>query len=435
MGPTTQSQETNRKISACSSLIPKVSDEARILIVCDDDSITERLSIAFREAGFTSECARSMTEGCTSARSGRFQVVFTTPVLADGSWRRLVEIAGHYDLGFEVVLAASTFDPNHWAGALEDGAFDVLDALHELPRAAEVAKCALWAAYLKGAGPTPEVASPSTDMVRTAADAADGHGSRGNAACPAASALGKASWCRATGAAARKSNLSTVTGGLMFVMLAALLFQFPVFAHPITASVNGSAENSSAAAEAVIAPSESPKGQEIMVAGAESEAAAPEALANEAEMATALVPGRLVPEPVAPAVGAVTSAIALASSAPIVPVYPSPARIHLDQHMRRIWLGLCIAQHSGAAFDAWTTRRVLSQGNAQELNPMLRPFAGNASLYAAVQVGPTIFDYLSRRMMTSRRGWIRHGWWIPQTVSAALSVTSGMHNLGVYNAR
>jgi hypothetical protein len=34
---------------------------------------------------------------------------------------------------------------NHWAGALEDGAFDVLDALHELPRAADVAKCALWA--------------------------------------------------------------------------------------------------------------------------------------------------------------------------------------------------------------------------------------------------------------------------------------------------
>jgi DNA-binding NtrC family response regulator len=163
MGPIVQITQspTNSKISVCSGLTPKPSEEARILIVCDDDSVTERLSIAFREAGFTWECARSMTAGCASARSGRFPVVFTTPVLRDGSWRRLVEIASQYDLGFEVVLAASTFDPNHWAGAREDGAFDVLDALHELPRAAEVAKCALWAAYLKGAGPSPQVARPS----------------------------------------------------------------------------------------------------------------------------------------------------------------------------------------------------------------------------------------------------------------------------------
>ena len=91
-----------------------------------------------------------MTAGCACARSGRFQVVFTTPVLGDGSWRRLVEIAGHYDLGFEVVLVASTFDANDWAGALEEGRLTSWMPLHELPRAAQVAKCALWAVYLKG---------------------------------------------------------------------------------------------------------------------------------------------------------------------------------------------------------------------------------------------------------------------------------------------
>jgi hypothetical protein len=47
-------------------------------------------------------------------------------------------------------------------------------------------------------------------------------------------------------------------------------------------------------------------------------------------------------------------------------------------------------------------------------------------------VGP-IFDYLSRRMMTSRRGWVRRTWWIPQAMSAAVSVASGVHNLGVYS--
>jgi DNA-binding NtrC family response regulator len=133
-------------------LVPPPDDEAQILILGADDWITEQLRTIFRQAGFISLTAKTITAGCALAKSGRFPVVVTTPVLADGSWRRLVDIARHYDLGFVVVLVASTFDFNQWAEALEDGAFDVLDALHELPRAAEVAKRALWAAYLKGAG-------------------------------------------------------------------------------------------------------------------------------------------------------------------------------------------------------------------------------------------------------------------------------------------
>jgi len=152
MDASTQSQQT----TTCVNL--RVPDEARILVVCDDDSISERLKNVLWEAGFVSQSAKSMTAGCELARSGRYQVVITSPILADGSWRRLVEIASQYDLGFEVVLAATTFDHNHWGETLEEGAFNVLDALHELPRAADVAKCALWAVYLKGAGPSPEVA-------------------------------------------------------------------------------------------------------------------------------------------------------------------------------------------------------------------------------------------------------------------------------------
>ena len=225
----------------------------------------------------------------------------------------------------------------------------------------------------------------------------------------------------------------------MFLILAALLFQLPIFAHPAIASASGAVENPSTAAEAVAGHPESPKGPQIVDAGVESQAAEPKVLADgaEAEVAIAFLPGRVVPEPVTPAM---TSPMALAASpapatpTPIVYVYSSPGKIHPDRRTRRIWLGLSIAQHSGAAFDAWSTRRVLSERNAQELNPTLRPFAGNASLYAAVQVGPTIFDYLSRRMMTSTHGWVRHTWWIPQTMSAAVSIASGVHNLGVYNA-
>jgi DNA-binding NtrC family response regulator len=160
MGPNPQSREANSKINPNFSLKVRVPDEIRILIVSDDDSITEQLKIALREAGFISECAKGITAGCEAARSGRFQVVISTPELGDGSWRRLVDIARHYDLGFVVVLVASTFDLNQWTEALEDGAFDVLDALHELSKAAEVTESALWAAYLKGAGPAPKVANP-----------------------------------------------------------------------------------------------------------------------------------------------------------------------------------------------------------------------------------------------------------------------------------
>jgi DNA-binding NtrC family response regulator len=154
-----QCQEANSKVNACSGLLPRASGKARILIVCDDDSITRRLKIAFREAGLSSEIARSMTAGCAFARSGRFQVVFTTPVLRDGSWRRLADIASQYDVGFVVVLVTSNYDFNQCAEAVKGGAFDVLDPMHELPKTAEAARCALWAAYLKGAGPSPEVVS------------------------------------------------------------------------------------------------------------------------------------------------------------------------------------------------------------------------------------------------------------------------------------
>jgi DNA-binding NtrC family response regulator len=131
------------------------------LIVSDDDAITQQLKKAFQEAGLVTKCAKTVAAGCKSARSGRFPVVITTPVLADGSWRRLVDIASQYQLGFVVVLVASNFDFTQWAKALEDGAFDVLDSLHELPKAAEVAKRAWRAANLRGAEqPHPEGALP-----------------------------------------------------------------------------------------------------------------------------------------------------------------------------------------------------------------------------------------------------------------------------------
>ena len=69
--------------------------------------------------------------------------------MADGSWRRLIDVANHYGLSFEVILLARTFDFNQWGEALQVGAFDVLDVLCDLPKAAEAARRALGTDYLK----------------------------------------------------------------------------------------------------------------------------------------------------------------------------------------------------------------------------------------------------------------------------------------------
>src|SRR4029077_10418553 len=138
----------------------KIPDGARILIVCDDNSDADRLKTILQEQGFVSEWAKSITEGCEAAKSGQFQVVVSTPRMRDGSGRRLGDIANHYDLGFEVVLWARSFDLLEWTEAIKEGAFDVLDAMCGQPKAVEATKRALWAAYLKGAGPNPRAASP-----------------------------------------------------------------------------------------------------------------------------------------------------------------------------------------------------------------------------------------------------------------------------------
>ncbi len=127
----------------------RVPDKTQILIVCDNDSDTEQLKGVFREAGLTSKAVNTITSGCESAKSGRFQVVFCTPLLGDGSWRGLIDVASQNDLSFEIVLLARTFDLNQWTEALQVGAFDVLDVLCDLPKAAEAAKRALGTSYLK----------------------------------------------------------------------------------------------------------------------------------------------------------------------------------------------------------------------------------------------------------------------------------------------
>jgi hypothetical protein len=127
------------------------------------------------------------------------------------------------------------------------------------------------------------------------------------------------------------------------------------------------------------------------------------------------------------------------SRPPAIPLMkPSPAMtvsvselIAEGRSNRRLWLRLAMASHSAATFDAWSTRHAITSEAGRELDPLFKPFAGNASLYVAIQAGPLLMDYLGRKMMYNRHGWMRRIWWVPQSASIAASLLCGAHNLGI----
>ena|SRR5579859_3213463 len=109
---------------------------------------------------------------------------------------------------------------------------------------------------------------------------------------------------------------------------------------------------------------------------------------------------------------------------------PPPAfrpTIEPTERTNRLWFTLSVAEHSSAAFDAWSTRRAISEGRA-ESDPMMRPFAHSSAIYGAIQVVPFGLDYVARRMHGST-GWTRHVWWVPQSLATATYLFSGSYNV------
>lgn len=113
------------------------------------------------------------------------------------------------------------------------------------------------------------------------------------------------------------------------------------------------------------------------------------------------------------------------------PVKPATAESYETPTQRKIWYGLMVAGHGTAAFDAWTTRRAVGSGYGVESDPLQKPFASSSAIYATTQVAPLIMDYVGRYMMRSSHPWMRKAWWVPQSASAAVSLTAGVHNYGV----
>ena len=118
---------------------------------------------------------------------------------------------------------------------------------------------------------------------------------------------------------------------------------------------------------------------------------------------------------------------------PIKPVTVSVAELRAENRRKQfLWTGLVLATSGAATFDAWSTRHAITTTGAVELNPMLKPFAGNGSIYAAIQVGPALLDLAGKKMMYSRYPWVRRMWWVPQSASFVSSMFCGAHNLAYH---
>jgi hypothetical protein len=153
--------------------------------------------------------------------------------------------------------------------------------------------------------------------------------------------------------------------------------------------------------------------------------------ANEAAMPTG-EPSAALPEAPVP-VEPVQMRTPVAFLNPAKPMKVSVEHLSAENRRKQMaWKGLAIASSGAATFDAWSTRHAITTAGAVELNPMLRPFAGNSSLYAAIQVGPALMDFAGKKMMYSRYSWVRHMWWVPQSASFVSSIFCGAHNLSFH---
>ena len=113
------------------------------------------------------------------------------------------------------------------------------------------------------------------------------------------------------------------------------------------------------------------------------------------------------------------------------PVKPAIRHGHISRNETIAWYSLMAATHTGAALDAWSTRRALSGNYGREADPLMRPFAHSWTIYLATQVTPLLMDVIGKRAMMSERPWVRRLWWVPQSAMASVSFEAGIHNIGV----
>src|SRR5258707_12410574 len=98
---------------------------------------------------------------------------------------------------------------------------------------------------------------------------------------------------------------------------------------------------------------------------------------------------------------------------------------------RVAWYTLVAAGHGAAAFDAYSTRLVVSGNYGTETNPLLQPFSHSGAMYAATQVRPAVMDFIGKRIMVSENRWERKMWGLPQVAGSGFSDFAAVDNVSV----
>lgn len=193
----------------------------------------------------------------------------------------------------------------------------------------------------------------------------------------------------------------------MILAVAVLLFQFPVAGAAANTPLPANAQ---AIAETHVA---------VPVAASGSVSTSGKNSASDDSVKTS-------PRPVAPS----ASSPDLAASSIAGVHLPPPAFRPPDEAPiihKKSWILLSAVEHSSAGYDAWSTRYALSNGRV-EADPLMRPFAGSAGIYGAIQAIPFGLDYVARRFQRSS-GWTHHIWWAPQAIASATFLFSGSYNV------
>lgn len=182
-----------------------------------------------------------------------------------------------------------------------------------------------------------------------------------------------------------------------------------------------------------------PLPQAVDVAKSVSETPVAATLSADASSAPAKsLPSSPEPKIKTDATVAASNSSAGVTPAAVTPRNPSPAmkpgkltlaRDYETEKQRKEWYALSLASSGAAVFDAWSTRRAVSNGWGTEANPMLRPFSHSNAIYAATQVSPLVLDFIGRKMMTSRHLMLRRLWWLPQSAGLTTSVMAGLNNV------
>lgn len=221
----------------------------------------------------------------------------------------------------------------------------------------------------------------------------------------------------------------------MVLAMAVLLFQFPAVTMPANAPHGALRES---AAVSATAPSTQPSARTSGSAPANTlhaSAVPPQPRTSAAASSEASAPSEAsnpTAQPVQPSVQALVALTGPSLSESILlppPAFRPPNELPVSHP--RLWFALTTAEHSAAGYDAWSTRYALSHGRV-EADPLMRPFAGSAAIYPAIQLIPFGLDFLGHRLERSS-GWMHHIWWVPQSVATVTFLFSGSYNVAHTN--